>query len=168
MKNVDIRTLCTAGLIGMYALAACGEYKQINMTVFGMDCPPCAFAVRLSMKGIQGVNLVDVDLDKGLVTVKLSSGNNAEMRQFNEAVEKNGFAHQDSLVLVQGVLLGSEKAPFLQVSGTKDRYALTPLASGVDLSSLLGKAVMVEGMVPQSARGKVADNLRYKTIALIR
>jgi hypothetical protein len=89
------------------------------------------------------------------------------MRQFNEAVEKNGFAHEGSMVLVQGVLSGSANAPFLQVSGTKDRYALTPLASRADLSRLLGKAVIVEGMLPQAARGKVADSLRYKTIALV-
>ena len=163
-----MKRLLAAGLIGISAHAACGEYKQINMTVFGMDCPPCAFAVRLSMKGIQGVNLVDVDLNKGLVTVKLNPGNSAEMRQFNAAVEKNGFAHQGSAVLVQGVLSGSEAAPFLQVSGTKDRYALSPLASKADLSRLLGKVVIVEGMLPQAARGKVADNLQYKTIALTR
>ena len=76
------------------------------MTVFGMDCPPCAFAIRLSMKGIQGVSGVDVDLNKGLVTIKLTAGSTAELRQFNEAVEKNGFAHQDADVLVEGVLSG--------------------------------------------------------------
>ena len=163
-----MKRLSIAGLIWLYALSAHGEYNQITMTVFGMDCPPCAFAVRLSMKSISGVNLVDVDLNKGLVTVKLNPGNNAEIRQFNEAVEKNGFAHEGSVVLVQGVLLGSEKAPFLQVSGTNDRYALTPLASGIDFSHLLGKAVIVEGTLPHSARGKVANSLRYKTIALVR
>ena len=162
MKNLTV-----VGLIWIYALTAYGEYKQVDMAVFGMDCPPCAFAVRLSMKGIPGVNLVDVDLNKGLVTVKLNPGNSAEMRQFNEAVEKNGFAHEGSMVLVQGVLSGSANAPFLQVSGTKDRYTLTPLASGADLSRLLGKAVIVEGTLPRAARGKVADSLRYKTIALV-
>jgi hypothetical protein len=40
------------------------------------------------MKGIQGVNDVAVDLNTGLVTIKLASGNTAGMRQFNEAVEK--------------------------------------------------------------------------------
>lgn len=161
-----MRKLVTAGLIGMCALAAQGEYVQIDMTVFGMDCPPCAYAIRSSMRGIRGVDAVNVDLNTGLVNVKLSTGNNVEMRQFNEAVEKNGFVHQSSDLWARGTVSGSANAPFLDVTGTRDRYALVPLAAGMDLSGLIGKTVLVEGVVPQSARGKVADVLRYKTVAV--
>ena len=37
-------------------LAAHAEYKQVNLTVFGMDCAPYAHAIHISMKGIQGEN----------------------------------------------------------------------------------------------------------------
>jgi hypothetical protein len=116
------------------------------------------------MKGIQGVDTVDVDLNTGLVTIKLAPGNSAVMRQFNEAVEKNGFTHKDAIVLVRGQLSGSAQAPFLEVSGTKDRYALSPFATGTDMSALLGKMVVVDGVLPQSGRGKVSDTLRYKSV----
>jgi copper chaperone CopZ len=161
-----MKKIAIAGILGLCALTAQGQYKQINMTVFGMDCPPCAFAIRLSMKNVHGVSGVDVDLNKGLVTVKLTAGSTAELRQFNEAVEKNGFAHQDADVLVEGVLSGSPKAPLLQVTGTNDHYALMPFAQGVDVTALLGKSVIIQGVLPQSARGKVPVTLRYKTIAV--
>ncbi len=119
-----------AGLFGICTLSAHGEYKRINMSVFGMDCPPCAFAIRASMRGIQGVNQVTVDLNTGLVTMNLNPGNNADIRQFYDAVEKNGFLHKDSELLVRGVLSGSAKAPFLEVIGTKDRYAWRRLVRG--------------------------------------
>ncbi|NYF90154.1 heavy-metal-associated domain-containing protein [Tunturiibacter empetritectus] len=77
--------IAIAGILGMCALTAQGQYKQINLTVFGMDCPPCAFAIRLSMKNVRGVSGVDVDLNKGLVAIKLTAGSTAELRQFNEA-----------------------------------------------------------------------------------
>ena len=32
------------------------EFQQVNLTVFGMDCAPCAHAIHVSMKGIEGVN----------------------------------------------------------------------------------------------------------------
>jgi copper chaperone CopZ len=160
-----MKTIFVAGLLALSSIAAHAEYEQVNLTVFGMDCAPCAHAIHVSMKGIQGVSAVDVDLNTGLVSIKLSAGNSAAMRQFNEAVEKNGFTHKDALVVVRGQLSGSAGAPFLDVTGTKDRYALAPLAAGTDLSSLLGKTVEVDGMVPQSAKGKVSDTLRYKTIA---
>ena len=161
-----MKKTAVAGILGMCTVTAHSQYKQINMTVFGMDCPPCAFAIRLSMKNIRGVNGVDVDLNKGLVAIKLTAGSPAELRQFNEAVEKNGFAHQDAEVLVEGILTGSPEAPLLQVTGTNDRYALVPFSQGVAIAALLGKSVIVQGVLPQSARGKVPIILRYKTIAV--
>jgi copper chaperone CopZ len=160
-----MKKIFLAGFLALSTLAAHAEYQQVNLTVFGMDCAPCAHAIHVSMKGIQGVDTVDVDLNTGLVTIKLTPANGAAMRQFNEAVEKNGFTHKDAQVIVRGQLSGSANALFLDVTGTKDRYALAPLAAGADISSLLGKAVLVDGVVPQSAKGKVSDTLRYKTVA---
>ncbi|HMH15181.1 MAG TPA: heavy metal-associated domain-containing protein [Edaphobacter sp.] len=159
-----MKTTFALGFLLFTSLAAHAEYEQVNLTVFGMDCAPCAHAIHVSMKGIQGVNTVDVDLNTGLVAIKLTPGNSAAMHQFNEAVEKNGFTHKDATIIVRGQLSGSAQAPFLEVSGTKDRYALTPLASGMDLSGLLGKTVLIDGVLPQSGKGKVSDTLRYKSV----
>jgi cation transport ATPase len=159
-----MKKIFAAGFLAISALAAHAEYEQVNLTVFGMDCAPCAHAIHVSMKGIQGVNTVDVDLNTGLVSIKLTPGNNAAMRQFHEAVEKNGFTHKDANVVVRGQLSGSAQAPFLEVTGTKDRFALTPLAAGTDVSALLGKTVLVDGVLPQSAKGKVSETLRYKSV----
>lgn len=145
-------------------LAAHAEYQQINMTVFGMDCAPCAHAIHVSMKGIPGVNTVDVDLNTGLVAIQLNPGNSASMRQFNQAVEKNGFTHKDAEAVVKGKLTGTPNAPVLEVSGTEDRYSLSAMTPGTDIGSLLGKTVTVTGVLPQAPKGKVSDTLRYKTI----
>ncbi len=159
-----MKKIFALGFLAFSAIAAHAEYEQVNLTVFGMDCAPCAHAIHVSMKGIQGVSTVDVDLNTGLVSIKLAPGNNAAMRQFNEAVEKNGFTHKDANLIVRGQLSGSSQAPFLEVTGTKDRYALTPLSAGTDISALLGKTVVVDGTLPQSGKGKVSDTLRYKSV----
>jgi hypothetical protein len=117
------------------------------------------------MKGIPGVNTVDVDLNTGLVTIKLTPGNAASIRQFNQAVEKNGFTHKDATVVARGKLTGTASAPFLEVAGTQDRFALTPAATVADITPLLGKTVIIAGIIPQSPKGKVSDTLRYNTIA---
>jgi copper chaperone CopZ len=159
MKNILV-----AGFIVLASLAAQAEYEQVNLTVFGMDCAPCAHAIHVSMKGIQGVNTVDVDLNTGLVTIKLNPGNGAAMRQINEAVEKNGFTHKDAIVVVRGKLNGTAAAPFLDVTGTQDRYALTPAAASTDISAMFDKAVTITGVLPQAPKGKVSNTLRYNTI----
>ena len=159
-----MKKILAIGFFALASLAARAEYEQVNLTVFGMDCAPCAHAIHVSMKGIQGVNTVDVDLNTGLVSLKLTPGNNAAMHQFNEAVEKNGFTHKNANVIVRGQLSGSAQAPFLEVTGTKDRYALMPLAAGTDISGLLGKTVVIDGILPQSGKGKIPDTLRYKSV----
>lgn len=140
------------------------EFQQVDLTVFGMDCAPCAHAIHVSMKGIEGVNSVDVDLNTGLVTIKLNPGNRATMRQFNEAVEKNGFTHKDAYVVAKGKLTGSASAPVLQIDGTTDQLALRPATGENDLASLLGKTVTIAGVLPQAPKGKVSTTLRYKSV----
>ena len=158
------KTFAAAALV-FSTLAAHAEYQQMNLTVFGMDCAPCAHAIHVSMKGIQGVNTVDVDLNTGLVSVKLSPGSSASMHQFNEAVEKNGFTHKDANIVARGKVTGTTAAPFFEVTGTQDRFALKPAAAPGDIAALLGKMVTVSGTLPQAAKGKVPDTLRYTTIA---
>jgi cation transport ATPase len=163
-----MKKILAVGFLALSILAAHAEYQQVNMTVFGMDCAPCAYAIHVSMKGIQGVDTVNVDLNTGLVAIKLAPGNSATMRQFNQAVEKNGFTHKNANVTVRGQLSGSASAPFLDVTGTKDLYALVPLAMGTDISAWLGKTVTVDGVVPQAPKGKVSNTLSYKTIVEIK
>ena len=161
MKSFLVAAILTFSLMPAHA-----EYQQVNLTVFGMDCAPCAHAIHVSMKGIQGVDTVDVDLNTGLVSIKLNPGNSAVMRQFNQAVEKNGFTHKDADVVVRGTLSGTASAPVLEVAGTTDRYALTATATAADLASLVGKTVIVAGVLPQAGKGKVSDTLHYKTITV--
>lgn len=159
-------------------LVAHAQYRTVDMTVFGMDCAPCAHAVHVSVKGIKGVDTVDVNLNTGLVQIKLAAGNTAGMRQMDEAIEKNGFTHKDATITARGKITGAANALFLEVAGTSDRYALRPLdtrptqpaqaAQPVDTTALLGKIVDVEGLLPQAAKGKVPDVLHYKSIAEVK
>ncbi len=159
-----MKKMLAVGILALSSVAANAEYKQVNLTVFGMDCAPCAHAIHVSMKGIPGVNTVDVDLNTGLVTIKLASGNSATMRQFNQAVEKNGFTHKDAVIVARGRLTGTASAPFFEVTGTPDRFALVPAATSVDIATLLDKTVTITGVLPQVSKGKVSDKLRYNTI----
>ena len=159
-----MKKILIAAILALSSVAAHAEYEQVNLTVFGMDCAPCAHAIHVSMKGIQGVNTVDVDLNTGLVTIKLAPGNSAAMRQFNQAVEKNGFTHKDAVIVVRGKLTGTASAPFFEVAGTQDRFALVPAATSVDMAALIGKTVTITGVLPQASKGKVSDTVRYNTI----
>ena len=157
MKNTLV-----VSLVALSSLAAHAEYQQVKMTVFGMDCAPCAHAIHVSMKGIHGVNTVAVDLNTGLVAIQLAPGNAASMQQFNQAVEKNGFTHKDVKVIARGKITGTASGPVLEVTGSNDTYALS--GSSANVASLLGKTVTVSGFLPQVPRGKIPDTLNYDSI----
>ena len=158
-----MKSILALGLFALSSVAAHAEYDQVTMTVFGMDCAPCAHAIHVSMKGIQGVNKVDVDLNTGLVAIQLAPGNAAAMQQFNQAVEKNGFTHKDAKIVAKGRITGTVSAPVLEVTGTTDKYALA--GSGANITSLIGKTVTVSGTLPQAPKGKIPDTLKYDSIA---
>lgn len=158
--KTTIAILCTL-LVGPLARA---EYRTVDMTVFGMDCAPCAHAVHVSVKGIQGVDTVNVDLNTGLVQIALAPDNHADMRQIEQAIEKNGFTHKDAKVVVRGTITGAANAYVLQVAGTGDHYTLQASGTPADLVSLAGKTVEVKGTLPQAGRGKVPETLRYTSV----
>lgn len=160
-----MKKLIVVGALVLSPMLAHAEYRQVNLTVFGMDCAPCAHAIHVSMKGIKGVEKVEVDLNTGLVSLALAPGNVATLRQFNEAVEKNGFTHKDAKVVATGRLGGTAGAPTLEVAGTPDRFVLVPTGAAGDLAPLLGKTVTVVGVLPEAARGKVPNSLRYVSVA---
>ena len=163
-----MKKLFAFALVVVSASVAKAQYRTVDMTVFGMDCAPCAHAVHVSVKGIKGVDTVDVDLNTGLVAIKLASGNTAGMRQIEEAIEKNGFTHKDATVTARGKITGTANALFLEVAGTSDRYALSPAAQALDASALIGKTVDVQGLLPQAAKGKIPDTMRYKSIVEVK
>jgi hypothetical protein len=121
--------------------------------------------VRVSLKAVSGVDSVDVSLEKGLAVVKLKPGNTATLKQLNEAITKNGFTMKDSTATVAGTVTSTDGNAMLRVSGSNDMLQLVPQsASAPSAVSMVGKAVLVEGTIPEAGKGKAPDSLRYQSI----
>jgi len=53
----------------------------------------------------------------------------------------------------------------LRVSGSNDVLQLVPQSDDAPTStSVVGKAVVVEGTIPETGKGKAADTIRYRSI----
>jgi len=120
--------------------------------------------VRVSLKSVPGVDSVDVSLAKGLASVKMKTGNTTTLKQLQNAITRNGFTMKDSTTTVEGTIVVSNGKPQLQVSGSNELLTLVPesQASG-DATSLSGKSVLIEGVIPEAAKGKVPDSIRYRS-----
>ena len=121
--------------------------------------------MRVSLKSVVGVDAVDVSLDKGLAVIKLKPGNTATLKQLQEAITKNGFTMKQSNATVAGqVFLENGKAQ-LKVSGSNDVLNLLPENQTTpDVNLMNGKSVVIQGVIPEPAKNKVPDSIRYHSV----
>jgi copper chaperone CopZ len=121
--------------------------------------------VRVSLKSVSGVESVEVNLEKGLASVKMKPGNSATLQQLNDAIAKNGFSMKQSTVTVAGKVSVANGKTVLQVSGSNDVLELIPnLEAAPIATALAGKSVLVEGTIPEAGKRKSPDSIRYRSI----
>jgi len=121
--------------------------------------------VRVSLKSVSGVDSVDVSLAKGLAAVKMKPGNTATLKQLQNAIAKNGFAMKDSAATIAGTIVIANGKTQLQISDSNELLTLIPESqASSDATSLNGKSVLAEGTIPEAAKGKMPDSLRYRSI----
>lgn len=79
------------GLMLAVALAAQAAGVRYEMRVDGLACPYCAYGVEKKLKAIEGVERVDVDLEKGLVVVDAREGVVLTDEQMRKLMQDAGF-----------------------------------------------------------------------------
>jgi hypothetical protein len=120
--------------------------------------------VSVSLKSVSGVDSVNVSLAKGLAAVKMKPGNVATLKQLQTAITKNGFTMKPSAASVVGTVVIDLGKLQLKVSGSNEMVDLisdgqvTPIAN-----SLNGKSVLVDGFVPEPAKGKTFS-IHYRSV----
>ena|SRR5579864_1069968 len=123
----------------------------------------CAYAVRGALKKFQGVESVEVSLNKGLATVKLKSGNTLQPQQFWEAVHRNGFTPKSTGVLVRGEVIGGGSQ--LKVTGTSQIFELKAEPKTLaEARRMAGKAILVEGVLTPDPDPKKSIPLEVRSI----
>ena len=120
--------------------------------------------MRVSLKSVAGVDSVDVSLEKGVAVVKMKLGNTVTLKQLNEAISKNGFTMKDSSAIVTGKVNVTDGKTTLQVSGSNEVLELVPDAGGSSVASMVGKSVLINGTIPEAAKGKAPDSIRYRSL----
>jgi copper chaperone CopZ len=121
--------------------------------------------VRASLKGVPGVDTVDVSLEKGLASLKMKPGNAATFRQLQDAIAKNGFTMKSSNLKVAGRIVSVNGHSQFQVSVSNELVNLLPETPQVaKIDAMSGKLVLVDGMLEEAAKGKTPDTIRYRSI----
>ncbi len=67
---------------------------QYLMRVDGLACPYCAYGIEKKLNQVEGVEKIDVDLNKGLVTVNVADGVKLSEEQMTQLFKDAGFTYR--------------------------------------------------------------------------
>jgi mercuric ion binding protein len=90
MKNQILAGLF--GLILMQTALAAGTHYE--MRVDGLACPFCAYGIEKKLKAIEGTSKINVDLDKGLVSVDTIEGKELSEEKMKKLFHDSGFTYR--------------------------------------------------------------------------
>jgi mercuric ion binding protein len=81
-------------LLLFWSLALFAAGTQYVVRVDGLACPYCAYGIEKKLKEIEGVENIDIDLDKGLVTVDTHEGVELTEPQLEQLFKDAGFTYR--------------------------------------------------------------------------
>ena len=67
------------------------QLKKVDIVATGLTCSMCSNAIYKQLQVIDGVDKVEIDLNKNLFTVILKADHNLTPQDFKDRVEKAGF-----------------------------------------------------------------------------
>lgn len=125
------------------------QLLEVEQTVFGMDCAPCAYGVERGLKKVEGIQAVKVSLNKGKAFITLQADNKVSLSEIQQKVKSNGFSAREAEVILQGELSKQENKVFIEAG--QERYLISENSDNSALAKIremeAGSSVKVTGEV---------------------
>jgi len=84
-------SLFIAAFVLLWSSMTLAAGTQYDLRVDGLSCPFCAYGIEKKLKKTAGVESVEIDLQRGVVTVKTREGVKLTKRQMKRLVRDAGF-----------------------------------------------------------------------------
>ncbi len=94
MMNKFLKTILIGAIFSVsFAQNAYAETTEYLIRVDGLACPYCAYGIEKKLNELQGVKFIDMDLDKGVVTVETYDVKLNEP-QLKQLFQDSGFTYR--------------------------------------------------------------------------
>lgn len=119
--------------------------------------------MRVAVKRIEGIDSVEVSLNRGVVVIRLKPENRVTLQQIRTAIREKGFTPKEADVRARGSIVEDSGRLSLAFPGMGAAFRLRgdSQAPGIggELDHVRGQEVTVEGRVPEMARGAAGPPL---------
>ena len=131
-----LRMLLLAGM----AVAARGQFLQIEVFMRDMNCPSCTETLTGAFKKMRGVDKVETSMEKGSVLLDLARPNRVSIEQVWDAIKRVGFTPGETKVTVRGTVK-------VDAGKTSIELAETGKVFEIDGHAEPGEAVELKGVL---------------------
>lgn len=155
-----LKSFWLVGLVGLALPVHASGLTEVEQTIFGMDCAPCAYGIEQGLKRLPGVTAVRVSLNEGQAVVALAADNFTTIENIRRVIRDNGFTPKAARVTLAGTLLHVNDGIWLEAPGLP-RYRLRASNEAVEAALRArphGEIVTVEGEIPETTA--VADEVK--------
>lgn len=101
-----------------------GGLREVDQTIFGMDCAPCAAGVEKGLSKLHGVTSVRVSLNDGKAVIALVSDSHTTLAQIREVIRHNGFTPKDARATLVGRVVREGNRLWIDLG--RERFVLEP------------------------------------------
>jgi copper chaperone CopZ len=119
-----VARLAAAVILLLAPLDASAEMRRVQLSVLGMDCAICAHSLVIAARKVEGVESVEVSLERASMDIRLRPGNRITLGQLRQLVKNTGFAAKDATVTALGTLVDRSGKPALDVAGINTVWLL--------------------------------------------
>jgi copper chaperone CopZ len=77
---------------------------EVDQSIWGMDCAPCAYGMEKGLKKLEGVKRVKVSLNKGNAILEFKTDSKLALADIRSTVRDGGFTPKEAKVKVSGTL----------------------------------------------------------------
>jgi len=122
-------------LIGLIcAIPSLAQFRFIEITYQGIGCASCIESMPERLKRLRGVETVDVDAGKSVITMRLATRNRVRLEQVRDLIEQDGTKCAKAGVDILG-----------QVSETGGKWQLAPSGLGTQYELESGGVAITAG-----------------------
>ena len=156
MKKLGIIALLT-----IFSLSgAMAQLIKVDQEVFGMDCAPCAYGLERGLNKMDGLEKVQVSLNKGKAYLQLASNNKLTLKKIQEEVKNNGFSARNAEVTIKGEL--NKVGDKWQLKTQEETFTIDSDTPTDVLSALNAGKTTIKGLVKDEEDGNIDNSWKIQ------
>jgi cation transport ATPase len=161
MKKLGIIVLLT-----IFSLSgAMAQLIKVDQEVFGMDCAPCAYGLERGLNKMDGLEKVQVSLNKGKAYLQLASNNKLTLKKIQEEVKNNGFSARNAEVTVKGEL--NKTGDKWQLKTQDEIFSIDSDTPTEVLNALNAGKATIKGLVKDEEDGNLDSSWKIQVTEIL-